>query len=247
MTDAASLRGHPQARAAVRLAPAALVWQGPLAAAEVEMFLSLGIEARRFETGDELLVRSDAYEHGLFVIGGQASMPEALRLLRLLHRRTRAPILVWQGRAPCAAWLNAGADMWLPRSANLHDLAAAILALERRIAAPSAADSAAPVDRPWRLQADARLLCTPDGHRIALTETDTLVLECLASHQGAVVSYGDLAAWLGHDAPDADNWLRATLYRLRRRIEQDTGAASPIDAQARKGYVFRGHLERDPE
>ena len=111
---------------------------------------------RQFETGDELLVRSDAYEHGLFVIGGQASMPEALRLLRLLHRRSSAPILVWRGRAPCAAWLNASADMWLPRSASLHDLAAAILALERRMAPP-----AAPVDRPWRLQAGARLLARP--------------------------------------------------------------------------------------
>jgi DNA-binding response OmpR family regulator len=209
------------------------------------MVLGLGIETRQFETGDELLVRSDAYEHGLFVIGGQASMPEALRLLRLLHRRSRAPILVWQGRAPCAAWLNAGADMWLPRSASLDDLAAAILALERRISAPAADASTALVERPWRLQAEACLLYAPDGHRISLTETDTLVLDCFASHQGAVVSYCDLAAWLGHDAPDADNWLRATLYRLRRRIEQDTGAASPIDAQARKGYVFRGGLQRD--
>jgi DNA-binding response OmpR family regulator len=178
--------------------------------------------------------------------GGQgfsAPMPESLALVRLLHRRTKAAILAWRAQAPCAAWLDAGADMWLPRSASVEDLAASIRALGRRM--PVQAASSSGLDRTWRLHSSARLLQTPEGHQIPLTETDSLVLECFANTAGAVVSYAELGLQLGHDRPDADNWLRATLYRLRRRIERATGEAAPIDAQARQGYLFRGRLQKE--
>lgn len=200
-------------------------------------------EVRQFDSGDELLVSPNAYEHDLFALGGSAPMPDSLGLLRLLRRRSKAAIVAWRCRAPCAAWLDAGADMWLPRSASVEDLAAAIRALGRRI--PLQAASSSGLNRTWRLYLTARLLQSPDGHQIPLTETDSRVLECFANTAGAVVSYAELGIQLGHDRPDADNWLRATLYRLRRRIEQATGEAAPIDAQARQGYLFRGRLQRE--
>ncbi len=222
---------------------AAAVSVAPLTPSELEMIEASVQQLHLFDSGDDLLVSTNAYEHDLFLIGANASMPEAIALVRLLRRRSLAPILAWKARAPCAAWLDAGADFWLPRSASVDDLVAAIRALERRMSRQGG--TSAPPDLTWRLHIHARLLLTPDGQKIPLSATDLLVLECFADAEGAVVSHSRLGGHLGRDFPEADNWLRATLYRLRRRIEQATGEAAPIDAQARQGYQFRGRLHKD--
>lgn len=222
---------------------AAAISVAPLTPSELETIETSCQEIELFDDGDELLVSPNAYEHDLFVIGGGVPVRESIGLVRLLNRRSKAPILAWKARAPCAAWLDAGADMWLPLSASVDDLVAAIRALGRRM--PLQDGAAVVLDRTWRLHVGARQLLTPSGQQIPLTETDSLVLQCFVGADGAVVSHSELGVHLGHHLPEADNWLRATLYRLRRRIEQATGEAAPIDAQARQGYLFRGRLQKD--
>lgn len=222
---------------------AAAISVAPLTPSELETLKTSCQEIRQFDDGDELLVSPNAYEHDLFVIGSGVPMRESIGLVTLLNRRSKAPILAWKARAPCASWLDAGADMWLPLSATVDDLVAAIRALGRRISLQGGASPV--VDRTWRLHVGARQLLTPAGQQIPLTDTDSLVLQCFVGTEGAVVSHSELGVQLGHPLPEADNWLRATMYRLRRRIEQATGEAAPIDAQARQGYLFRGRLQLD--
>src|SRR4051812_39627529 len=112
-----------------------------------------------FPDTDAFLATPGCYEHDFFVVGDDLSLREGVDFVRLLKRRSSAGLVAWRTRAPAAAWLDAGADLWLPRSATLHDLAAAVRAVKRRLSAAPPPFLA--VQRPWRLERAAKRLQTP--------------------------------------------------------------------------------------
>ena len=69
------------------------------------------------------------------------------------------------------------------------------------------------------------------------------VLACFVDAQGAPVTRATLCERLGREqTTESDNWLHATIYRLRRRLEQATEELVPLQSQPRVGYVFHGKL-----
>ncbi|KQW35593.1 response regulator transcription factor [Rhizobacter sp. Root404] len=198
------------------------------------------VAVRVFHDSDELLTDREPYDFDFYVLDLSLPGVDGLELIRLLRRRTSAGILVVSGRlAPDVfdSVINAGADMYLAKPVRFEQVALAVKAVHRRSATAREQVSN------WRLDRRGSELVAPDGARIALSETDLLVMECFAAAAGATVTREALRERLGRPAADEpDNLLHATIYRLRRRIERATPVLVPLQSQSRVGYVFRATL-----
>jgi two-component system, OmpR family, response regulator len=165
---------------------------------------------------------------------------DGVQLIKLLRHRSKAGVLVVSGRLAddvFASVVKAGADMYLAKPVQFEQIVLAIEAVHRR-SQPSPAASA-----PWRLHLKAQRLVAPDGAQVALSETDTVVMECLAQAEGAVVSRETLRVRLGYSSEDTGtDALNATIFRLRRRIERATPLPVPLQTKSRVGYLFKATL-----
>jgi len=207
---------------------------------------ALPLALRRYEDSDDFLLAPAPYDHALYVVELAQRGIRGLDLLRLLRRRLAAPLLALDD-GPCSHLVEAlesGADMVLPAASPPAHLRAALQALQRRCAAPGAEAAAATrADGAWRLQPAASRLLTPGGQSIPLNAADLNLLRCFAQAPDGRAPRGQLCMSLwGMDAGESDNALHATLYRLRRRIEQASGLLLPIRSVARQGYEFRAPL-----
>lgn len=131
--------------------------------------------------------------------------------------------------------LRDGADHYLGKSVDLDELAAIVGALSRRAGA-----LAAPVvETVWRLQLGPRLLCAPGFDPIKLSHQDCIVLQALMVCAGEIVSRQQIVAALGERYLDYDQRrLDTQMRRLRRKVEQATGAPLPLRTARNAGYCF---------
>ena len=87
------------------------------------------------------------------------------------------------------------------------------------------------------------LLFTPKKVTVRLSDTDLVLMRCFLEADGQTVTQATLFERLGREqSSDSDNWLHATMYRLRHRLEQATAEAVPLQSKSRVGYVFRAKL-----
>jgi two-component system, OmpR family, response regulator len=99
---------------------------------------------------------------------------------------------------------------------------------------------AATASTTWRLDATARTPTAPGGVCVPLGDNDLVVMRCFVGDGGQAVSHAHLCQQLGREATDETaNWLHATIYRLRRRVEAAGAEPLPLSSQSRVGYVFR--------
>lgn len=197
-----------------------------------------GQEPTRFADSDAFLLSEAPYGYAAYVIEMRQSGVAGLDLVRLVRRRSTAPVLVLTTAldADFVPALAAGADMVLDADAPRAHLDAALSALARRAA------TARPMERDWQFRPSARRLLAPSGTDIALTDSDLVILTALANAPDHVVQRDDLMLLLwGRTDPALHNALHATVYRLRRRMEQD-GGVSPLQALTGVGYVFKARL-----
>jgi two-component system, OmpR family, response regulator len=199
-----------------------------------------GLQVTVFTDGDEFLTHSGAFEFDFYLVDLMLPGVDGLNLVRLIRRKGWAGIIVVSGRQDGEVFedvMRAGADMHLAKPVRIEQVALAIDAVARRI------DNARAQVDIWRLDHLTGVLTAPNGTRIPLSETDRMLMECFLAAQGTTVTRGDLCERLGRD-PDveADNFLHAAIYRLRRRIEQAAPVTVPLRSEARVGYTFRGKL-----
>ncbi len=197
-----------------------------------------GQEPARFQDSDAFLLSEAPYGYAAYVIEMRQAGVSGLDLVRLVRRRSTAPVLVLseEATADFVAALNAGADMVLDAGLPPGHLEAALAALARRAAL------ARPIERDWQFRPAARRLQAPSGTDIALTDSDLVILTALAGAPDHVVQRDDLMLRLwGRTDAALHNALHATVYRLRRRMEQD-GGVSPLQALTGVGYVFKARL-----
>lgn len=222
----------------------ALAWIGPQPPAEA---LPTRLW-RLWPDSDAFLLSPDAYAQPLYVVQTRQRGVAGLALITLLRERTEAGIVALARRpsAELPAALDAGADLVLPADAPPEHLLAALRAVQRRCGAQQAqaARAALPVDLPWTLLEDTSVLQSPDGARIPLSGAELQVMQCFAAAPGHRVERRLLLERLwGAGTGPMDNALQATLYRLRRRIEQASRWPAPVHAVARVGYEFRAPLK----
>ncbi|WP_019574223.1 response regulator transcription factor [Curvibacter lanceolatus] len=203
-----------------------------------------GVDVRRYGDSNDLLADRTPYDYGFYLLDLTLPGVDGVELIRILRKRTTAGIIVVTGRRDTDVFervMEAGADMHLSKPVRFEQVTMAIKAVQRR-------SSPNPVQNPglsWKLDTLQAELLAPDGTRIGLSGTDMAVMECLLEAQGAVVSKNTLNERLGRPLTEGpDNGLNATIYRLRRRIEQATPLHVPLHSQSRKGYQFRAPLVR---
>lgn len=83
---------------------------------------------------------------------------------------------------------------------------------------------------------------TPDGATIPLSDTDLTILRCFVANGGKADRQALIERLWGAEAGAMDNALHATVYRLRKRIEQAGQTRAPLHAVSRVGYEFRAPL-----
>ncbi|KAB8057552.1 response regulator [Janthinobacterium sp. FT14W] len=141
--------------------------------------------------------------------------------------------------------LGGGADYYLPKSADLDELAATLGALARRLDAPSPA--AAPPSTAWVLELGPRRLLPPGCGAIALSQQDVTVLHALMAEPERIVSRQQIVQSLGEDFLTYDQRrLDTQISRLRRKAEQAAGLALPINTARNAGYRFYADAEVRP-
>lgn len=199
-----------------------------------------GVQVTVFHDSDEFLTAPAAYAFEFCVVDLTLPGVDGVDLVRLIRRRGPAGIVVVSGRVGPEVFdavMRAGADMYLMKPVRFEQVALAIEAVQRRMAAHG---NHAGV---WRFDRGARKLVAPEGTRIDLSDNDAALVECFVAARGATVTRAELCQRLGRD-PDseADNLLHAAIYRLRRRIERASQAVVPLQSEAKVGYTFRGQL-----
>ncbi|MED5614745.1 response regulator transcription factor [Janthinobacterium sp. P210005] len=141
--------------------------------------------------------------------------------------------------------LGGGADYYLPKSADLDELAATLGALARRLGAPPA--DAPPPATAWVLELGPRRLLPPGCGAIALSQQDVIVLHVLMAEPERIVSRQQIVQSLGEDFLTYDQRrLDTQISRLRRKAEQAAGLALPINTARNAGYRFYAEAEVRP-
>ncbi len=193
----------------------------------------------RHPDSDDFLLTPGALDARLCIVELALGGVPGLELLGLLSRRSEARLLALAGDAAAAYVdaLDAGADLVLALDAPPEHLLAAVRALRRRAAGPVAGGAA------WRLHPGRRCLVGPDGATIALSDAELEVMRCFAEHPQHRATRAELVARLwGEGAEAMDGALQATIYRLRKRLEQAGARRAPVQALSRLGYEFRAPL-----
>ncbi len=196
----------------------------------------------QFQDSDDFLLAPNAFDFDFFVVQLAQRGVRGIDLIRLIRRRSTAGILALSHEAhdEFVAALDSGADMVIARDAPAEHLLAAIAAVQRRVR-----QGLASTQEVWKLQEDRAVLLAPDGTQIDLSASDLAIMQCFAAAAGGQVSREVLREQLwGSNAASMDNALHATLYRLRKRIEQAGQALVPVHAVAKVGYEFRAPLVR---
>jgi two-component system, OmpR family, response regulator len=196
-----------------------------------------GVAVTLFSDSDDFLLAENAYGFDFYIVDLQLPGVNGLDVVRLLRRRVVAGIVVvtgQEGTEVVDAVLDAGADMYVLKPANFEQVGIAVRSVYRRNR------RAAALSTTWRLEAKARTLTAPGGVCVPLGENDLAVMGCFVGAEGQAVSHALLCQRLGREATEETaNWLHATIYRMRRRVEAAGAEPLPLSSQSRVGYVFR--------
>ncbi len=206
-------------------------------------FQSNDVAVTVFSDSDDFLQSSQAYDFEFYVVDLQLPGVSGLDVVRLLRRRVRSGIVVVTGENDPEVVdqvLDAGADMYVVKPAPAEQISIAVKAVHRRL------QRVATESTTWKLDTRARTLTTPVGACLPMSDTDLVVMGCFLRAEGKAVSHAEICRQLGREPTDeAANWLHATIYRLRRRVEAATTETLPLHSQSRVGYVFRMPLRTD--
>ena len=172
---------------------------------------------------------------------------DGLSLVRSLRETMSVPILMLTARAEAdsrIAGLESGADDYLSKPFNPHELLARLKAILRR---SKAAHSREGVLRFGRLEIDrdahtARI----DGRECTLTSYQFALLRAMAQHAGRVMSRDELMDLIKGEPLDAfDRSIDVHISRIRAAIENDPKRPRRVITVRGVGYVFARSQDGD--
>ncbi len=170
---------------------------------------------------------------------------DGLSICRRLRARSSLPVIMLTANGDPAsrvAGFGAGADDYVPKPFDPHELLARIKAVLRRSKALPEANGAAQGTfrfAGWHLDAVARELRNPDSVRVTLTsaELDLLIVLCL--HPQRTLSRDQLLDLSqGRGASPLNRSIDILISRIRRKIESTPREPALIKTVRIGGYVF---------
>lgn len=141
--------------------------------------------------------------------------------------------------------LDCGADAYLVKHASLREIDATVRSVLRRLTPPPAVYPVITETVPeegWRLDPRSWTLTAPPGISVRLTSKEMTFLLALAERDGKVCERAVVLARMDGQAETSNRNLDVIVRRLRRKIEDATGALPPIRVAYGVGYAFTAPL-----
>lgn len=178
----------------------------------------------------------DARRHRLAIIDIGLPDGSGLELIqRLRQGGQHLGIIVFSARNTSADridGLETGADHYLGKGCDLHELEATLAALVRRLGLQRR-------EARWLLMVGPSCLQPPVAPSVQLSYQDLQVLHCLMRAAGESVSRRHIVQALGADYLDYDQRrLDTQMLRLRRRVLEASGQPLPVKTLRSLGYCF---------
>lgn len=214
---------------------------------EVVFFLARhGYSVQSVDSGEHIDAWIQQYvtPHGGGIILLDLGLPgeDGIQIAERLSARQELRVIMMTARSSMddrIAGFLAGADVYLTKPVNLHELLAVIQRAGQRL--PSKV-------KQWRLHHANMLLSTPEDISIKLTTQETHFIYLLTDSQEQSVERHKIeqALWGTADI-HADRRLDVMVARLRQKISTKTGSKSPIQTRWRVGYQFSEPLQLEDE
>lgn len=199
-----------------------------------------GCRCTIFVSAEEMM-RSGGFEnYDFFIIDLGLPGIDGTDLTALIRGRSAAGILVVSGRLGPDAFnsaLAAGADMFVNKPVRFDQVSHAIASIWRRFAEPRARVSA------WSIAPDLTKLISPLGREVPLSPLESRLINKLRQSGSETVSRSDLAEASGVAGSMDHRNLDAAFFRLRRKIERDSGGPSPFRTVHGVGYRLTEDIE----
>lgn len=191
------------------------------------------------------------FEFDLILLDLKIPDDDGLSLLKLFQATVGVPIIVVSGKAKVIdriLGLELGADDYISKPFNLHELGARIKAVLRRTVSDSqlsvtkrGEETVSQLVRfaDWELNLDNQELRTMDGSRVVLTTGEFKLLEAFVNHPSRVLSREKLLDWASNrDWIPFDRSIDTQVQRLRKKIEPDPSHPNLIRTIRGAGYMF---------
>ncbi|WP_221792233.1 response regulator transcription factor [Aquisediminimonas sediminicola] len=202
-------------------------------------FLTRYLEARgcrvmAFASAEAFLSAPAALSAGFFLIDLTLPGADGVDLIGMIRAHSHAGIIVISGRMGPDAFssaLAAGADMFINKPVRFDQVYQAVVSVTRRLGPQ-------PVSRgQWAFNIRSGCLVSPSGNEAALTGTEQKLFARLLLEGGEAVSRQSLAEAADIVPSKDDRNLDAAMFRMRRRIEQQTREPAPIKTIHGSGYA----------
>jgi len=172
------------------------------------------------ETGDDGLYKAESYNYDTIVLDVMLPRLDGWELLARLRKSKQTPVLMLTARdahRDRVRGLDSGADDYLVKPFDLHELLARLRALIRR----SAGQARPEIEMGDVLMDTRSRLVRRAGHSVTLTAREYAILEYLALHRGEVVTRTALYEHLFDEHDDTlSNLLDVHVFNLRKKLGQ---------------------------
>lgn len=193
--------------------------------------------------GVEGLRRLYEIQPDLVVLDLMLPQVDGWEVCRRIREMSTVPIIIMTSRRSDeekVKGLRMGADDYVVKPFNPQELAARIQAVLRRTRLPPPSKTTVMRFSGGDLIVDpANLTVVVDGKPIELTPTEHRILLYLAEHPGQVITIEDIftSVW-GFDTDVNVNNVKWYVWRLRQKLDGETGASRFIFTERGAGYRF---------
>jgi len=211
-----------------------------------------GFRVTALDRGQQVV--SSLRNGGIDLILLDLTLPDAdgLAITREVRASHKVGIIILSGRTDTidrVVGLEGGADDYICKPFESHELLARIRNVLRRVDERRAPMPAQPVHRiyrfgRWILDGRALTLKTQDGTVISLTSGEFTLLLVLVEHANKILSRTQLIELTSEsDSPAHDRSIDSRIVRLRRKLEFDPKEPQILKTVRNRGYVLTAEVE----
>ena len=217
----------------------------------VDYLGSHDIRVTALDSGHDISVVMQRELIDLLILDLKLPGEDGLQVTQRLRAESTVPIIMLTGRdeeADRVMGLELGADDYITKPFRPRELLARIRTVLRRYRkeiriAPTTGARAYRFDG-WVLNLNTRVLTSPDGRLITLSNGEFNLLVVFASSPQRVLSRDQLLDLSRlHSDEVYDRSIDVQIWRLRRKIETDPARPRYIETERGAGYIFNEPVE----